>query len=93
VSAFESFLPIFRALDALEAERNGSIDHPLYQDIENKIPINIGVARSGSWPSSVPDWLFAEGRAGLVPGETLEQVEAELIAANKQRFICGHLAM
>jgi acetylornithine deacetylase len=80
-SAFEHFIPIFRRLMTLEAERNRTIDHPLYAQIENKIPINVGIIRSGAWPSSVPDWLIAEGRAGLVPGETLEGFKAKFIAA------------
>jgi acetylornithine deacetylase len=78
-SAFEHFLPIFAALNEFEATRNRALDHPLYREIANKIPINFGVVRSGSWPSSVPDWLIAEGRAGLVPGETLEQFKAEFV--------------
>lgn len=72
VSALDCFLPIYAALNEFEAERNRTIDHPLYLEIANKIPINVGVIQAGSWPSSVPDWLIAEGRAGLVPGETLE---------------------
>ncbi len=80
-SAFEHFLPIFAELMALEAERNRTIDHPLYAGMANKIPINVGVIRSGAWPSSVPDWLIAEGRAGLVPGETLAGFKAEFVAA------------
>jgi acetylornithine deacetylase len=80
-SAFEHFLPIYEELMALEAERNRSLDHPLYAEIENKIPINVGVIQSGAWPSSVPDWLIAEGRAGLVPGETLDGFKAKFVAA------------
>ena len=59
--------------------RNRSIDHPLYRHIANKIPINIGIVRSGSWPSSVPEWLTAEGRAGLVPGEDLAEFKSALV--------------
>jgi acetylornithine deacetylase len=80
-SAFEHFLEIYAELMALEAERNRTLDHPLYTEIENKIPINVGVIRSGAWPSSVPDWLIAEGRAGLVPGETLEGFKDVFVAA------------
>jgi acetylornithine deacetylase len=32
------------------------------------------VVRAGAWPSSVPESLIAEGRAGLVPGETLGEL-------------------
>lgn len=80
-SAFEHFLPIYAELVAFEAERNRTLDHPLYAQIANKIPINVGVVRAGAWPSSVPDWLIAEGRAGLIPGETLETFKAEFVAA------------
>ena len=79
VSAFEKFIPLFNALNEFEAMRNRSIDHPLYRHIANKIPINIGIVRSGSWPSSVPEWLTAEGRAGLVPGEDLAEFKSALV--------------
>jgi len=71
VSALEKFLPVFEALRALERERNAALRHPLYQHLENKVPINVGIARAGEWPSSVPESLVAEGRAGLIPGEEI----------------------
>lgn len=73
VSAVEKFALLHRALLDFEAERNAAIDHPLYATIANKIPINIGTVRGGTWPSSVPEEVVAEGRAGLVPGETLPE--------------------
>ncbi len=80
VSAIEKFAVLHRALVKFEAERNATIDHPLYAHIANKIPINIGVIRGGSWPSSVPEWVIGEGRAGLVPGEDLEGFKEEFVA-------------
>jgi acetylornithine deacetylase len=80
VSAIEKFAMLHRALLAFEAERNARIDHPLYAHIANKIPINVGVIRGGSWPSSVPEWLIAEGRAGLVPGEDLEAFKEAFVS-------------
>ena len=71
VSAFEKFLPFFADLQALEAERNRTLQHPLYTHIANKIPINIGVVRAGNWASTVPESLVAEGRIGLIPGEEM----------------------
>lgn len=81
VSAIEKFAVLHRALLAFEAERNAAVDHPLYAGIANKVPINIGVVRGGAWPSSVPESLIAEGRAGLVPGEDLETFRQEFVAA------------
>lgn len=71
VSALEKFLPVFEELRSLERERNAALRHPLYEHLENKVPINVGVVRAGEWPSSVPESLVAEGRVGLIPGEEL----------------------
>ncbi len=94
-SAFEHFLPIWHAINEFEARRNRTIDHPLYDGYMNKIPINIGIVRSGSWPSSVPEWLIAEGRAGLVPGEDISTFKDEFVSvvlesANSHPWLCDH---
>jgi acetylornithine deacetylase len=78
VSAVEKFAYLHRGLLDFEARRNREIAHPLYAGIANKVPINIGTVLAGAWPSSVPESLVAEGRAGLVPGETLEAFKTEL---------------
>jgi acetylornithine deacetylase len=80
VSAIEKWAVLHRGLLAFEERRNAAIDDPLYAAIANKVPLNVGTLRSGSWASSVPEWLVAEGRAGLVPGETLEGFKREFLA-------------
>jgi acetylornithine deacetylase len=80
VSAIEKFAHLHRGLLEFEARRSREITHPLYATMRNKAPINVGTIRGGSWPSSVPEWLVAEGRAGLVPGEELETFKAVLAA-------------
>lgn len=80
VSAVEKFADLHRGLLAFEARRSREIDHPLYANIANKVPINIGTVRAGAWASSVPEFLVAEGRAGLVPGEQLETLKTALAA-------------
>lgn len=80
VSAIEKFAVLHQGLLGFEARRNAAIDHPLYAQLPNKIAINVGTLRSGSWPSSVPEWLIAEGRAGLVPGEELQTFKGEFEA-------------
>jgi acetylornithine deacetylase len=72
ISAFEKFIPIFQNLLAFEAERNGTLDHPLYRHLDNKVPISFGVVRTGTWASTVPEELVAEGRIGMVPGEDVD---------------------
>ena len=72
VSALEKFVPIFENLRELEQERNAVLSHPLYEGIQNKVPINVGVVRAGNWASTVPESLVAEVRVGLIPGEEVE---------------------
>jgi acetylornithine deacetylase len=95
VSALEEFIPLFQALQALERERNATLRHPLYDAIVNKVPINVGVVRAGTWASTVPEVLVAEGRVGLIPGETMDgfrKVVAERIqqAAQASDWLRAH---
>jgi acetylornithine deacetylase len=95
VSALEKFLPLLAELQALEAERNASLRHPLYQRIDNKVPVNIGVVRAGAWASTVPESLVAEGRVGLIPGEEVEAFRALvtgriLAAAERDDWLRDH---
>jgi acetylornithine deacetylase len=78
VSAIEKFAYIHRGLLEFETSRNEEIGLTLYAGHRNKVPINIGTVSGGSWPSSVPESVVAEGRAGLVPGEDLETFQTEL---------------
>lgn len=79
VSTIELFSYVHGELLKFEARRNAEITHPLYQTLENKIPLSIGNVRAGTWPSSVPEWLVAEGRVGLVPGEDVEAFRQEFL--------------
>lgn len=78
VSALEKFLLLFEELRALERERNASLSHSLYDGVENKVPINVGVVRAGNWASTVPETLVAEGRIGLFPGEELDPFKQQV---------------
>jgi acetylornithine deacetylase len=52
------------------------------------VPINIGVVRAGSWASTVPESLVAEGSVGLIPGEEVDPFKdlvAERIATVADR--------
>jgi acetylornithine deacetylase len=88
VSALEKFLSLFEELATLEEERNATLSHPLYERLKNKVPVNVGVVRAGSWASTVPESLVAEGRVGLIPGEEIEafrETVADRIAAVAER--------
>ncbi|WP_254542834.1 M20 family metallopeptidase [Halomarina pelagica] len=78
----ESVLPHFesvrRALVDFEAERAERVTHPLYEDFPVPWPVVVGTVRAGRWASTVPAELDAEVRVGVAPGETVDDVEAEL---------------
>ena len=95
VSALEKFIPIHTAILAHERGHHEAITHPLYQRFENRAPINIGTVRAGNWPSSVPESIVVEGRAGLVPGESLDDTRSALVetiqrAANADPWLAAH---
>ncbi|MET9370253.1 ArgE/DapE family deacylase [Streptomyces griseoflavus] len=88
VSAVDAYLPLHRALAALEAERNRDPD-PLLAEYPIPYGLSVGTLRAGDWASSVPDLLVAEGRFGVRLGEdpaearaALERCVAEACAAD-----------
>jgi acetylornithine deacetylase len=81
ISAIEKSMLVVNALQKLEQVRNDRITDPLYENIPIPVPVNIGKINGGNWPSSVPDTVILEGRIGVTPNETMEEVKAELQAA------------
>lgn len=73
VSAIEKLEVLQRALRSLEAERNVTPPEPFGP---LPWPISIGILRAGDWASTVPDVLVAEGRYGVMPGESFAEAEA-----------------
>lgn len=79
VNAIDKAYKVVQALEHLEKERNAKVADPLYRNIPIPLPINIGRLESGKWPSSVPDVAVIEGRVGVGPWETLQEVEEEFV--------------
>jgi acetylornithine deacetylase len=95
VSALEKFVPIFQDLLAWEAERTATLRHPLFDHLEDKFPISVGVVKAGTWASTVPEILVAEGRLGFLPAESIEEMQAATIAriaavANQDDWLRDH---
>ena len=78
VSALEKFVMLLNAINELETERHRNFKHPLYEDPNNIAPINIGTVRGGEWHSTVPEEVVAEGRMGVLPGESNEAARQAL---------------
>ncbi|MEJ7634917.1 ArgE/DapE family deacylase [Aeromicrobium sp.] len=72
-SAISAFERLHRALAELERVRNEAPPHP-FGDLP--WPISVGVVHAGDWASTVPDLLVAEGRYGVIPGESFADAKA-----------------
>jgi acetylornithine deacetylase len=85
VSAIEKAMVVYQALMDLEREREPLCTSDMFKDYEVRTPVSIGVLRAGDWPATIPDLAELEGRIGVLPGETLDEVrravEARVAAA------------
>ena len=79
VNAIDKAYKVVQVLHTLEKKRNDKVDDPLYSTIPIPLPVNVGRIESGKWPSSVPDTAVIEGRIGVGPWETLQDVEQEFL--------------
>lgn len=72
-SAITAFELVHRALGELETVRNAAPPEPFGP---LPWPISVGIVRAGDWASTVPDQLIAEGRYGVMPGETFDDAKS-----------------
>jgi len=72
-SAISGFELLHRALDELEAVRNATPPAPFGA---LPWPVSVGIIQAGDWASTVPDRLVAEGRYGVMPGESFAEAQA-----------------
>ena len=79
-SALDHLAVVQECLRELEARRNADVPAD-FAHLDLAAPLSIGVLRSGTWASTVPDLLIAEGRYGVLPGEPLEAARTSLEAA------------
>jgi len=76
-SAITSYFTLHRALQELETQRHKGWAHSAFRADQLVAPISVGRVVSGDWPSTVPELLVAEGRYGVLPGESLRDARAE----------------
>lgn len=80
VNVIDKFYLIYDALKAMDKRRHERFDSKYaryYENSSNVAPLNVGMIAAGEWPSSVPDRLEADGRIGIFPGETVEEMHRE----------------
>lgn len=79
VSSLDLAFPVMEAIKKLENSRNELLkQEELYKSLPIPVPINIGICKSGTWPSSVPDVTVLEGRFGVSPYETVEEAMLQM---------------
>ncbi len=89
VNAIGKAAEIYRALDELDRERKSRISYePAFRQnpkLEgHETNLNVGTIEGGDWPSTVPSGVVLEGRIGWPPGETREEVRADVEAAVRE---------
>ena len=80
VSAVDKLVPVLAAIRELEASRNATPPAG-FEHLDLVAPISVGTVHGGSWASTVPDHLVAEGRMGVLPGEAVQDARTALEAA------------
>lgn len=81
VDPIDRFIPLYRALQALERRRNDRPRHPLFADAELPYALCVGTIRGGIWASTVAEAVTFEGRLGIAPDEDPAAARRELEAA------------
>lgn len=98
VSAISKFAGLVHALEGFEDERNARLTHLLYSGVRNKVPVSVGVVRGGTWAAMVPESVECHIRIGVMPDESLGQVQVEFDNfvqrwARGDRWLCKHPPM
>jgi len=78
VNALDKLELVNAALRELDFRRNTAPPPPFGL---RPWPISIGIVQAGEWASTVPDLAIAEGRYGVMPGETFGEAIAVFEAA------------
>jgi acetylornithine deacetylase len=73
-NAIEKSWPVMAALRRLEAAMNAEAHPAPYREMAHPLNLNIGIFRSGDWPSTVPAAAELHGRLSFFPGTPYEAV-------------------
>jgi acetylornithine deacetylase len=79
-SAIDRYVRVHAALQALEAQINADVEHPLMRELALPYPLLVGRVSGGDWSSQVPDRVEAEGRLGVPVGADAAAARALLEA-------------
>lgn len=77
INPIDKFYIIYEALKKMDRRRHERYSNGDFAYRYNVAPLNVGTIVAGEWPSSVPDHLEADGRMGIFPAETVEEMHWE----------------
>lgn len=78
-NAIEAAIPLIEALHKLEAKWNGpDLRHPDFAHVHHPLNLNVGKIVGGDWTSSVPAWCVFDVRMGIFPGQSIDDMRAEI---------------
>lgn len=80
VNAIEKCYPLLLALRRLEKDLNRK-RHPVFEGMVNPANLNIGIIKSGDWPSTVPARAEFHCRIGFFPETTFEKIRQKVTQA------------
>ncbi|MBA3644053.1 MAG: ArgE/DapE family deacylase [Chloroflexia bacterium] len=83
VNAIEKMMPVIEALVELDRQLNQQ-RHPLWQETEHPINLNIGVISGGDWPSTVPGACQLRCRVSFYPDQTVAEIQAAVERAVRE---------
>ena len=80
-NAILAAMHLLQALQGMEADWNArAATDPVYGDVHHPLNFNAGKIAGGDWASSVPAWCDVDCRMGLLPGWSLDDCKAEILA-------------
>lgn len=78
-NAIEKALQLWPAIKKLEDVWNArKVHHPVYRNHPHPIRVNLGEITGGEWTSSVPAKAVLNVRVGILPGDDLADIRAEI---------------
>jgi acetylornithine deacetylase len=78
VSAIDKGVKIVSAIQRLEEARWATLHHPLYPDNRSALPCAVCMFHAGTFPSAVPETAVLRGSLGVMPQESVKEVERQV---------------
>ena len=80
-NAIKAAYHLIQGLEGLEAEWNERAKtHRFFGKLNHPLNFNPGIIKGGDWASSVPAWCDVDCRIGILPGWTIADCQAEIVA-------------